>query len=179
MSLEIQRQLVPLRAMAHPLRLQMLSLTTGAALSAAELAQELGIAHAAASYHARQLADAGLLKVVDDPGERSGPGRPPVRYRYDPGADLDRSDGEQALWAATSRDMQRRLAARTRHRVGADGEAWMAPEDFEEVCALAQRISDLMHERALRPHAEDAVHASISVFAFELGGSGERAAPGV
>jgi DNA-binding transcriptional ArsR family regulator len=169
MSLEIQRQLVPLRAMAHPLRLQMLSLTTGAALSAAELAEELGIAHAAASYHARQLADAGLLTIVDDPGERTGPGRPPVRYRYEPRADLDRSEGEQALWAATSRDMQRRLSARTRHHVGADGEAWMAPEDFEEVCALAQRISDLMHERALRPHAEGSVHASISVYAFELG----------
>jgi DNA-binding transcriptional ArsR family regulator len=155
--------------MAHPLRLQILSLTTGAALSAAELASELGIAHAAASYHARQLADAGLLVVVEDERERSGPGRPPVRYRYEPRTDLDRSEGEQALWAATSRDMQRRLRARTRHHVGADGEAWMAPEDFEEVCALAQRISDLMHERALRPHAEDSVHASISVYAFELG----------
>jgi DNA-binding transcriptional ArsR family regulator len=169
MSLEIQEQLIPLRAMAHPLRLQILSLTTGAALSAAELASELGIAHAAASYHARQLADAGLLVVVEDERERSGPGRPPVRYRYEPRTDLDRSEGEQALWAATSRDMQRRLRARTRHHVGADGEAWMAPEDFEEVCALAQRISDLMHERALRPHAEGSVHASISVYAFELG----------
>jgi DNA-binding transcriptional ArsR family regulator len=169
MSLEIQEQLIPLRAMAHPLRLQILSLTTGAALSAAELASELGIAHAAASYHARQLADAGLLVVVEDERERSGPGRPPVRYRYEPRTALDRSEGEQALWAATSRDMQRRLRARTRHHVGADGEAWMAPEDFEEVCALAQRISDLMHERALRPHAEGSVHASISVYAFELG----------
>ena len=155
--------------MAHPLRLQILSLTTGAPLSAAELAEELGIAHAAASYHARQLADAGLLKVVDEPDERSGPGRPPVRYRYDPGVDLDRSVGEQALWAATSQDMQRRLRARTRHRVGADGEAWLAPEDFEEVCALAQRISDLMHERAQRPRAEGTVHASISIYAFQLG----------
>jgi DNA-binding transcriptional ArsR family regulator len=169
MSLEIQRQLVPLRAMAHPLRLQILSLTTGAALSAAELAEELGIAHAAASYHARQLADAGLLQVVDDPRERAGPGRPPVRYRYEPRVDLDRSEGERALRAATSRDMQRRLRARTRHRVGADGETWLAPADFEEVCALGQRISDLVHERAQRPHAEGTVHASISVYAFELG----------
>jgi DNA-binding transcriptional ArsR family regulator len=169
MSLEIQEQLIPLRAMAHPLRLQILSLTTGAALSAAELASELGIAHAAASYHARQLADAGLLVVVEDEGERSGPGRPPVRYRYEARTDLDRSEGEQALWAATSQDMQRRLRARTRHHVGADGEAWLAPEDFDEVCALAQRISDLMHERALRPHAEGSVRASVSVYAFELG----------
>jgi hypothetical protein len=40
---------------------------------------------------------------------------------------------------------------------------------FEEVCALGQRISDLIHERARRPHADGAVHASVSVYAFELG----------
>src|ERR671931_40624 len=122
MSLEIHRQLVPLRAMAHPVRLRMLSLTTGSAMSAAELAAELGIAHAAASYHARQLADAGLLQVVEDEGDRSGPGRPPVRYRYDfrLGGHLDRSDGAEALWAATAQDMQRRIRRRLRHHVGAD-----------------------------------------------------------
>jgi predicted ArsR family transcriptional regulator len=170
MSLEIQRQLIPLRAMAHPVRLRILSLATGAALSAAELADELGIAHAAASYHARQLAEAGLLQVVDDEQERTGPGRPPVRYRYEPGLgdSLDRADGEQALWTATANDMQRRLAQRTRHRVGADGEVWMAPEDFEEACALARRLSDLLHERAQPPRAAGTVHASLSVYAFEL-----------
>ena len=171
MSLAIQEQLVPLRAMAHPLRLQMLSLTTGAALSAAELAEELGIAHAAASYHARQLAEAGLLQVVEDDGERSGPGRPAVRYRYDHrrGSHLDRSTDAEALWAATAQDMQRRVRMRTRHHVGADAEVWLAPEDFEEARALAQQLSDLIHERAQRPRAEGAVHASVSVYAFELG----------
>jgi predicted ArsR family transcriptional regulator len=171
MSLEIQEQLISLRAMAHPLRLQMLSLTTGAALSAAELAEELGIAHAAASYHARQLVEAGLLQVVEDDGERSGPGRPPVRYRYDHrrGGHLDRSSDAEALWAATAQDMQRRVRMRTRHHVGADAEVWLAPEDFEEARALAQQLSDLIHERAQRPRAEGAVHASVSVYAFELG----------
>jgi predicted ArsR family transcriptional regulator len=171
MSLEIHQELIPLRAMAHPLRLQILSLTTGAAMSAAELAQELGIAHAAASYHARQLAEAGLLQVVEDDGERSGPGRPPVRYRYDHrrGGHLDRSEGEEALWAATAQDMQRRIRARTRHHVAADAEVWLSPEDFEEACALAARLSDLIHERAQRPRAEGTVHASVSVYAFELG----------
>jgi len=171
MSLAIRLQLIPLRAMAHPLRLRILSLTTGAALSAADIAGELGIAHAAASYHARQLAEAGLLQVVEDERERTGPGRPPVRYRYEPrvGDSLDRSDGEDALWAATATDMQRRLAERTRHRVGADGEVWMAREDFEEACALAQRLSGLLHERAQPPRASGTVHASLSVYAFELG----------
>ncbi len=156
--------------MAHPVRLQILSLTTGAALSASELADELGIAQAAASYHARQLAGAGLLQVADDSPTRSGPGRPPVRYRYVPplSARLDRSQGDEALWAAISQDLQRRLRARTRHHVGADAEVWMAPADFEEICDLAQQISDLIHERAQPPHADSTVHGSVSIFAFEL-----------
>ena len=170
MSLEITEQLIPLRAMAHPVRLQILSLTTGAALSASELADELGIAHAAASYHARQLADAGLLQVVDDTRARSGRGRPPVHYRYvAPLSErLDRSGGQEALWAATSQDLQRRLRARSRHHVGADAEVWLAPADFEEICGLAQQISDLIHERAQPPHADGTVHGSVSIFAFEL-----------
>ena len=45
----------------------------------------------------------------------------------------------------------------------------MAREDFEEACALAQRLSDLLHERAQPPRASGIVHVSLSVYAFELG----------
>jgi DNA-binding transcriptional ArsR family regulator len=168
--LEIGDKLIPLRAMAHPLRLRILSLVAGAPMSAAEIAAELGILHAAASYHARQLARAGLLQVVEEAGGRIGPGRPPVRYRYDAAQRkrLDRSQGAQALWAALAQDVERRLRARKRHRVGADAEVWMAPADFERVCGHAKQISDLIHERARRPGTSEVVHGSVSVFAFEL-----------
>jgi hypothetical protein len=94
-----------------------------------------------------------------------------VRYRYDRrlGGHLDRSDGDEALWAATAQDIRRRIRMRTRHHVGADAEVWLSPEDFEDACALAQQLSDLMHDRARQPHAEGTVHASVSVYAFELG----------
>ena len=46
-------QLSSLRSVAHPLRLRMLSLLTGTAMSAAEVARELEITHANASYHGR------------------------------------------------------------------------------------------------------------------------------
>ena len=39
-----------LRATAHPVRLQILSLLTGAEMSAAEVARELDLTHANASY---------------------------------------------------------------------------------------------------------------------------------
>lgn len=170
MSLENTEQLTSLRAMAHPVRLRILSLTTGAAMSAAEIAEELGIVHAAASYHARQLADAGLLQIADDPSGRAGRGRPPVRYRYVSALSdrLDRSDGAEALWAATFQDLQRRLRSRSRDRVGADAEVWLTPQDFEKVCTLAEQISNLIHDRAQRPRANGTVHGSVSVFAFEL-----------
>lgn len=43
---------IALRALAHPLRLRLLSLLTGAAMSAAQVAREVGGTHANASYHA-------------------------------------------------------------------------------------------------------------------------------
>src|ERR1041384_8025102 len=69
-----------LRVAAHPLRLQILSLLTGAAMTATEVADELGITHAHASYHLRKLLV--LPSVVVD--HEGGPGRGGrKRYRYD------------------------------------------------------------------------------------------------
>ena len=42
-----------LRALAHPVRLRILSLLTGADLTAADVARELGLTHANASHHLR------------------------------------------------------------------------------------------------------------------------------
>lgn len=172
MSLEKRQRLIQLRAMAHPVRLRILSLTTGAALSAADIAAELGIAHAAASYHLRQLVEAGLLSEEAAPkAEVRGRGRPPTRYRhlvtaYDR---PDRADEDVALWAAMSEDVQRRLRLRSRYRVAADAEVWLEPTEMERVSALAEEISQIIHTRAQPPHADQATRASVSVFVFELG----------
>ena len=56
----------------------MLSLLTGAELSAAEVARELGITQANASYHLRLLRDAGLL---EEAGEEKVNGGTAKRYR--------------------------------------------------------------------------------------------------
>ena len=61
-----------LRAVAHPLRLRILSLLTGAELSAAEVARELDVTHANASYHLRVLADAGEVVVAGEEKIRGG-----------------------------------------------------------------------------------------------------------
>ena len=68
-----------LRALAHPVRLRILSLLTGAELTAAEVARELGITHANASYHLRFLLDAGEIVVSGEEKIRGGVAR---RYRH-------------------------------------------------------------------------------------------------
>ena len=69
-----------LRAMAHPVRLRILSLLTGAALTAADVARELGLTHANASYHLRQLLAVGQIEVAGQERIRGGAAK---RYRYD------------------------------------------------------------------------------------------------
>ena len=54
-----------LRAMAHPIRLRILSLLTGAPMTAADVARELGITHANASYHLRNLLAGGVIVESD------------------------------------------------------------------------------------------------------------------
>ena len=68
-----------LRALAHPVRLRILSLLTGADLTAADVARELGITHANASYHLRFLLDAGEIVVSGEETIRGGRAR---RYRH-------------------------------------------------------------------------------------------------
>src|SRR4029453_13180152 len=75
-----------LRATAHPVRLQIMSLLTGAPLTAAEVARELGLTHANASYHLRTLLAGGL--IVPAGGERMRGGLA-KRYRYDAGPDME------------------------------------------------------------------------------------------
>lgn len=162
--------LIPLRAMAHPLRLRMLSLLTGAPLSATDLARELEIAHASASYHLSQLAEAGLIYAVPNEAPPAGGGRPPIRYRHDPAVAerLDRSEGRELDFAAMTEDLGRRWRATSRQRQVIDAEVWLEPEDWEEVCALTARIGELLHGGARAPHAPGSVHASATLALLEL-----------
>ncbi|WP_141578851.1 transcriptional regulator [Actinomadura sp. WMMA1423] len=170
MSWEKER-LVPLRALANPLRVRIVSLLTGTAMSATEVAEELGLAHGSASYHLRQLAAAGFLEQVEeDRPARPGRGRSPKRYRYDPSsADrLDRSSGRRLMQEATFTDLRRRLEAMSRQRQSADAEVWLDPEDWDQVCSLVAEAVDLVHRGARPPRSEGAVHVSMTALLFEL-----------
>jgi DNA-binding transcriptional ArsR family regulator len=168
-----KEELVPLRALANPLRMRIVSLLTGTAMSATEVAEELGIAHASASYHVRQLAAAGYLRRVDDQPARAGRGQPRRRYRYDPasGLRLDRSQGKKLLYEAMFTDLRRRLQHVRRQRRSADAEVWLDPSVWEEVCTLIDRAVDLVHDKASPPRAKGSVKVSVTTLLFELEGT--------
>lgn len=180
MSLEDGGQRNVLRATAHPLRLQMLSLLTGAELSAAEVARELGITQANASYHLRFLLDAGLLVIAGEEDVRGGRAK---KYRHlwdetsrEPAAGATEAD-RQAYASVLAAAIPSRYAERAAGpQLFTDADLWVEPEVWQQVLDLVTRASRLMHERAQPPRSTGAVRANLSVAAFtmEPGSKGSR-----
>jgi DNA-binding transcriptional ArsR family regulator len=166
-----------LRAWAHPLRLRMLSLLTGVALSAAEVARELGTTQANASYHLRHLEAAGLLEVVEVVAVRGGRAR---RYRHVPGS----AEGElpadgpvpaavsEATWRAMAAELGRRAALagpmRPDGQLLADAELWVSQEDWQAVVHQVHEAMTRLHERARPPRAPGTVPVAATVALFAL-----------
>ena len=161
-----------LRATAHPVRLEMLSLLTGAEMSAAEVARELGITQANASYHLRLLLAAGLL---EEAGEEKVNGGTAKRYR----AIWDAQEPRDAVNAAADAEAEirtmmevgrARLAQRPAGTHGhfTDAALWVEPEVWDDVLERLAEASRLLHEAARPPRTEGTVRANLSVFAFRL-----------
>ena len=88
-----------LRVLAHPLRLRILSLLTGAPFSAMELSRELSISRAMASYHLRQLYAAGVIELAEV-RPRNGSRERRFSYRPDP---AQRAAGPRPAWLSPGR----------------------------------------------------------------------------
>lgn len=168
MSLEVGA----LRALAHPVRLQMLSLLTGAALNATEVADELGISQANASYHLRALASAGYL-VVD--GEERIRGGLAKRYRHPWDAETDgrpANDEDFALYIqAMAGEMVRRSAQRLSGEPPTsytDAELWVRPQVWREIVELVERASTMLHASALPPRTDGAVRVNMTAALFGM-----------
>lgn len=162
-----------LRVLAHPIRLRALSLLTGAAMSAAEVARELGESQANVSYHLRRLHEAGLLEITEQVAVRGGRAK---RYRHDPasGERLVAGDLEDHLLVAEAlaAELRRRSG---RRRPGADGaltdaELWVRPEQWRDLVRLGRELGVRLHAAALPPHSPGAVRVSATVLMFEMRG---------
>jgi DNA-binding transcriptional ArsR family regulator len=162
-----------MRALAHPVRLRMLSLLTGTAMSAAEVARELELTHANASYHLRVLADAGEL-VVD--GEEKVRGGVAKRYRYPhehegrhvaPPSEHNPA-GDALHLRATFTELERRVATRVPGGWLSDLDGWVDPAVWAEALEHLRTASRLLHDGNRPPRSEGTVHVSFTALAFGM-----------
>lgn len=169
-----------LRVLAHPLRMRILSLLTGTAMSAAEAARELGETQANISYHFRRLHEAGLLEVAEEVTIRGGRAK---RYRHNPDSGRRLTTRhpaeEQLLTKAIAAELLRRAAQRAPGRRASltDAELWVTPEVWQRTLAQASDLSHELHAAAQPPRSPGTVRVSASLALFELTGP-EMAAPG-
>ncbi|MGW5720398.1 ArsR/SmtB family transcription factor [Amycolatopsis sp. NPDC003865] len=160
-----------LRVLAHPLRMRILSLLTGTALSAAEAARELDDTQANISYHVRRLHEAGLLEVAEEVTIRGGRAK---RYRHDPDSGrrlTTRSPAEtRLLTQAIADELLRRAPQRAHDRRASltDAELWVDPEVWARVLEQASELSQELHAAARPPRTPGTVRVSASVALFEL-----------
>jgi DNA-binding transcriptional ArsR family regulator len=173
---EAERATVELRALAHPIRLRILSLLTGAAMTAAEVARELNLNHANASYHLRQLHAAGAIEVAGEERIRGGAAK---RYRYDVNREPPRPAKKGATAGAERRLVYAALATELRRRADhfraspwrsslTDAELWVDPGQWE---AIVSRIGDLsgeLHRAAKPPRTPGTIRVNATIALFEM-----------
>jgi DNA-binding transcriptional ArsR family regulator len=175
MSLEVSS----LRATAHPVRLRILSLLTGAAMSAAELAREIGTTQANASYHLRILASAGLVEIAGEEKIRGGVAK---RYRHPwqhprseaaERAPADAGDLSMA-WQAMAHELIRRAQeqdpdpGQATPSLLTDAELWVEPELWRRACDLVKEASGLLHGEAKPPRSPGTVHVNAQAALFPM-----------
>jgi DNA-binding transcriptional ArsR family regulator len=165
-----------LRATAHPIRLRIMSLLTGAPLTAAEVARELGLTHANASYHLRNLLAAGMIVPAGEERIRGGMAK---RYRYDAGHDLaqEKAYGRRssahyrAMYAAVAAELIRRVQqARFSDggKVMADAELWVEPEIWKTVHEQIGSAARTLHDAAKPPRTPGTIRTSTSIAMFRM-----------
>ena len=167
-----------LRALAHPLRLRILSLLTGAEMTAAEIARELKTTHANASYHLRHLRAADIIEVA---GQERIHGGIAKRYRYDVERDLTRPDivpqpgakptrDHRLVYAALASELQRRSAfLRSRpHNHLTDAELWVDPATWAHLRDQISEASDALHRAAQPPRSAGTIRVNATIALFEM-----------
>jgi hypothetical protein len=156
----------------------MLSLLTGAQLSATEVAHELGISQANASYHLRQLLAAGEVVVAEERPIRGGVAKI-YRHPHDAPPATAADDGSHRLWAQVlATELVRRAEERGPGHAGStDAELWVDPEVWQEVVGTVMEASKRLHAAARPPRTEGTVRTSTTISMFQLDpGTGERGA---
>ena len=157
-----------LRALAHPLRLRMMTLMWPGPLSAAELARELAVSHALASQHLRQLRDAGLVELAEERVRRGGRER---RYAAVRGRPLsEQREGAALLVETLVHTLRERITRRDPEGDGvtSDAELWVDPEAWEDARGRLVAATDALHAAARPPRTAGTMPVGLSLMAFPM-----------
>jgi DNA-binding transcriptional ArsR family regulator len=178
MSLGDDDRTARLRALAHPLRLRMLSLLTGSAMTAAEVARELDLTHANASYHLRHLLAAGQIEVEGEERIRGGVAK---RYRHRADADFGTprpeipegavpTADEMLVYEALATELRRRsrslMRARGNHLT--DAELWVDPAVWAQVGEQVTQASMALHRAAVAPRTPGSIRVNATIALFRM-----------
>lgn len=170
-SAETPQNIDGLRAVAHPLRLRLLSMLTAEALSAAEAARVLGESQANVSYHLRRLADAGLVRLVEETTIRGGAAK---RYKHDPASGDALGGGSIDEQEALMRALASELIARSVRYVPAtefaftDAEVTVSGQAWERIRNLAREAGTIIHDEALPADTAGGVRIGATLALFEV-----------
>jgi DNA-binding transcriptional ArsR family regulator len=121
------------RALAHPMRLEILSIVEKRTASPKEIAQEIGAPLTHVSYHVRQLAQLGLIKL-----ERTTPRRGAVEHHYSMEGDPTISP---KAWRDAPEIAKQALVGATLGKVSAQVNAAAAEGGFSRGDIQLQRLS--------------------------------------
>ena len=112
-----------IKALGHPLRIQILNLLDAAESSPVEISQKLGASLGTVSYHVRQLAELGLIELT-----RTTPRRGAVEHHYKRGELVDLETGD---WSSLPSVARRGAAAASLQTAGDFVQAAATGSGFE------------------------------------------------
>jgi len=146
----------------------MLSLLRDQAMSAAELARELGVSQAAASYHLRRLATAEMVELVEERMRRGGRER---RYRRRELALPAPSDPERLAFmrvVVSEAERKLELADLSAPATTGDHDVWIDPGKWAAIVAEMRRLQSQLQASAVTARSRGAIRVSASVLLFAL-----------
>jgi DNA-binding transcriptional ArsR family regulator len=141
------------RALAHPMRLQILSIVEKRTASPKEIAREIGAPLTHVSYHVRQLAQLGVIKL-----ERTTPRRGAVEHHYSMEA---RPSVSEDAWRAAPEIAKQALVGATLGHVSTLVNAAAVEAGFSREGAQLQRITLELDQEGWREAAR-AMEALVS-----------------
>lgn len=159
-----------LRALAHPIRLRMLSLMWAEPMSAAELARVLGIGHGLATQHLRVLEKTEYVELVEVRAKRGGRERLFKAVHGLPLSEQAAEGGLPLLVESLANAARARVPAHTTERplLAVDGELWVDPEVWKEVYDSLVTAIGRVHDAAVPAHTPGAERVSVTAIAFAM-----------